>query len=62
MTVNDIIRRLQNIPSRERERPILLCGDCIDYKTDEDIVDFEIDWIDCAESLLLLFNKKGGQA
>lgn len=58
MTVNDIIRKLQNIPSRERERPILLCGDCIDCKIDEDIVDFDIDWIDCAESLVLLFNKK----
>ena len=58
MTVNDIIKELQKIPSRERERPISLCGDLINTALDETIRDFEIDWIDCAEALVLLFNSK----
>lgn len=57
MTVNDIIKELQRIPSRDRERPIALCGDLINSTSDETIDNFKIEWIDCSDALVLLFNK-----
>lgn len=57
MTVNDIIKELQRIPSRDRERPIVLCGDLINRTSDETIDNFKIEWIDCSDGIVLLFNK-----
>jgi len=57
MTVNDIITELNKIPARERCRPISLCGDAINCDSEETISEIEIDWIDCSDALVLLFNK-----
>lgn len=57
MTVNDIIKELQRIPSRDRERPIALCGDLINSTPDEPIDNFKIEWIDCSDGIVFLLNK-----
>ena len=57
MTVDDIIAELQKIPSRERTRPIALCGDVIN--NEEEVSELEISWIDCSDAVVLLFNRKG---
>lgn len=61
MTVNDIITELQKIPARERCRQISLCGDAINCDLEETISNVKIDWIDCSDALVLLFNKVEAQ-
>ena len=54
MTINEIIKTLEEIPERDRNRNVSICGEKIENK---DIIDdFIITWIDCSDAILLLVN------
>ena len=55
MTINDIIKTLEEIPARDRDRNVSICGSKIENK--DTIDDFIIEWMDCSNSILLFVNQ-----
>ena len=53
-SVNHLLEEIETIPIRERERCVSLCGNII--KDGRLIDDFTIDWMDCAEGILIFID------
>lgn len=57
MTVKELKSIILNIPSKEDNRPVSLCGNLL--IGNEPIDDIEISWIDCSDAMLICINEQG---
>lgn len=54
MTVREFMDILEQIPERDRDRSLSICGDRVD-NPDLD-AEFDISWMDCSDGILLFLN------
>ena len=55
MTINEIIKTLETVKPRDRDRPCHIVW-CFDGQSTED--DYIVDWADCSDAMLIFIDPK----
>ena len=58
MTLKKLKVEINKIPSKLDNQKIIFCGELITDGIKEGIKDFEIDWMDCSDAILVFLNKE----